>query len=230
VRAPKLTEEDMVALPVGTQERPRVEGARPGLFGEAEPPAGSAPEPAPAEPPAAAPASAEANPLSASSAMPSAAPASPAGVPGPNGLPAAEAPGADSRPVTVLFSPPEVSLRVGQTAGVAVVLVGARDVQWVEVIVGFDPALAELTEMGPGSLLTLDGTAVSAERQIEAGRARVRFLRSTATSGSGAVAAITLRGVKPGSGAIAIESIAIGRASGTERPAVPVPARLVVTP
>ena len=51
VRAPKLTEEDMVALRVGTQEIPRVEGARPGLFGEPEPPA-AGPAPGPAQAPA----------------------------------------------------------------------------------------------------------------------------------------------------------------------------------
>ena len=156
----------------------------------------------------------------------------PAGVAGAAAATTTAGPGtpADARPVTVLFSPPEASLRAGQTAGVAVVLVGARDVQWVEVIVGFDPALAEVTDVSPGSLLTLDGTPVSAERQIEAGRARVRFLRPTAASGSGAVAAITLRGLKPGSGTFAIESIAVGHAGGTERPAPPAPARLVVTP
>src|SRR5512134_1680643 len=64
VRAPKVTEEDLVALRVGTQEVPKVEGARPPLFGtEPEPPPGSpgpgaaaapptAPRPAAATPPA----------------------------------------------------------------------------------------------------------------------------------------------------------------------------------
>jgi len=277
VRAPKLTEEDMVALRVGTQEIPRVEGARPGLFGEPEPAAagpaqapaagqspGQAPAPGPAQlhptvGPASAPAApggvpAPTGPTSPTSPPPTS-PPSPNPDAGPTGLtpmvaapvpstapsgaagavaapttagPAA--PSADERPVTVLFSPPEVSMRVGQTAGVAVVLVGARDVQWVEVTVGFDPALAEVADIGAGSLLTLDGSPVSAERQVEAGRARARFLRPTAASGSGAGAAITLRGLTPGSGTFAIESIAVGRAGGTERPAPPAPARLVVTP
>ena len=44
VRAPKVTEEDLVPLRVGTQEVPRVEGARPGLFGpEPEAPVGTGP-------------------------------------------------------------------------------------------------------------------------------------------------------------------------------------------
>ena len=41
VRAPKVTESDLVPMPVGTQAVPRVRGASPGLFG---------PEPEPAPP------------------------------------------------------------------------------------------------------------------------------------------------------------------------------------
>jgi general secretion pathway protein D len=244
VRGPKVTEEDLAPLRVGTQEVPRVEGARPGLFGEAEAssPAASSQAPAAGHSPGASPQAPAGQPnapapnpeagrsdLTPMSAAPQ---GPPAGVAGAAASPTTASAGtaADARPVTVLFSPPEASLRAGQTAGVAVVLVGARDVQWVEVIVGFDPALAEVTDVSPGSLLTLDGTPVSAERQIEAGRARVRFLRPTAVSGSGSVVAITLRGLKPGSGTLAIESIAVGHAGGTERPAPPAPARLVVTP
>jgi general secretion pathway protein D len=231
VRAPKLTEEDMIPLPVGTQEVPHVEGARPGLFGEPETPATG---PAAAGPPgtAASPASPDAEgasvaPMSSTAAPSSSVPASAA----PAGGAAAPRPSpAEARPTTVLLSPPDATVRVGQTAGVAVVLVGARDVVWVEIVVGFDPALAEVTEIAPGSLLTLDGSPVSAERQIESGRARVRFLRPAATSGSGAVAAITVRGLKAGSGTFTIESVTVGHASGTERPAPPAPAQLQVTP
>jgi hypothetical protein len=155
--------------------------------------------------------------------------AAPARAPEAAPAPVREAAG-DARPVNVLFSPPEASVRVGQTAGLAVVLVGAKDVQWIEVVVNWDPALAEVTDVGAGSLLTLDGSPVTAQRQIESGRARVRFLRPTATSGSGAVASITVRGTRAGAGPFTIEQVLVGRASGTERPAPPAPARLVVTP
>jgi general secretion pathway protein D len=221
VRAPKLTEEDLVALRVGTQEVPRVEGARPGIFGpEPEPEtggAGTVTPGAPASPPGASP-----------MAVPPPSPEglAPAGAAAPGPAPAP----ADARPATVLFSPPEASLRVGQSSAVAVVLVGARDVQWVELTLGFDPALAEVAEIAPGSLLTLDGSQVSTERQIESGRARVRFLRPSPASGSGAVASVSLRGLSPGSGLLSIESIAIGRAAGSERPAPPAAVRLVVSP
>jgi general secretion pathway protein D len=215
VRAPKVTEDDLAALRVGTQEVPRVEGARPPLFGpEVEPPAaeggpGAGPAPASKPAPEAAPGAGEAQ----------------------EKAPAAPSPaGAEARPVTVLLSPPEVALRAGQTAGLALVLVGAKNVKSLEVTLAWDPALAEVTNVAAGSLLTLDGVGVSAETALESGRARVRFARAAAASGSGAVAAITLRGLKAGSGQISVESIALGLDGSTERPASPAPGRLVVTP
>jgi general secretion pathway protein D len=238
VRGPKLIEEDLVALRVGTQEVPKVEGARPPLFG-AEP-----------ETPGGGPGAGAAAGSSAGPKPGGATPQTPASAPGPGGPAAAPppeaavAPGAaspepaaaapsvapDVRPVTVLFSPPELALQRGQAAGLAVVLVGAKDVQSVELTLAWDPALAEVTEVAAGSLLTLDGSAVAAERTLETGRARVRFLRAGGASGSGAVAAITMRGLQAGSGTIAVESIALGRGGTTERPAPPAPGRLVVGP
>jgi len=150
---------------------------------------------------------------------------SPTSQPGVSGEPVA----ADARPVTVLFSPPEVALQAGATGGLAVVVVGARDVQSVEVTLTWDPALVEVTDVTAGSLLTLDGSAVGAERALEGGHARVRFSRSGGTSGSGAVAAITLKGLRAGSGSVSVESIVLGRGGATDRPAPPAPGRVVVT-
>jgi general secretion pathway protein D len=249
VRAPKVTDEDLVALRVGTQEVPRVEGARPPLFGPEPEEEKAAPPPGASTPPAAGPASAPtagargagpttAAPRTAAPAAlatppagpPAEAPSAPAVPPGPPeggvGAPAA----ADARPVTVLFSPPEVALRVGQPGGLAVVLVGAKDVQSIEVTIAWDPALAEVTDVAAGSLLTLDGGPVSAERALESGRARVRFARAAGATGSGAVVALTMKGLKAGSGAVVVESLALGRGSASERPAPPAPGRLVVAP
>jgi hypothetical protein len=237
VRAPKVTEEDLVPLRVGTQEVPRVEGARPPLFGtepEAEkvqpapgavtPPAsGTAPSPSAAPKPAAAPPAAPpVGPTTPPGAPPEAPSAAPEG--------GAVAPATDARPVAALFSPPEVALRVGQAGGLAVVLVGTKDVQSVEITLAWDPSLAEVTDLAAGSLLTLDGSPVSAERALESGRARVRFSRATGATGSGAVVAVTMKGLKAGSGSVVVESLALSRGSGSERPAPPAPARLVVAP
>ncbi len=153
VRAPKVTEEDLVALRVGTQEVPRVEGARPGLFGT-EPEAGAGRAAAAAGPArrAGRPATARRRPP-----PPGACGGGARGLPGGRGG-APAPPRWTRRPVTVLFSPPEVALRVGQPGGLAVVLVGAKDVQSVEITLAWDPALAEVTDVAAGSLLTLDGS------------------------------------------------------------------------
>jgi general secretion pathway protein D len=251
VRAPKVTEADLVPLRVGTQEVPKVEGARPGLFGPEPPPAsepGTAPPRAPARPAPGPPAPAAPEPATATPAAapppgpPSAQAATPPAPVAPQTqvpptaspeTPAGGGPGpatAEVRPVSVLFSPPEVALRVGQAGGLAVVVVGARDVQSVELTLSWDPGLVELKDVTAGSLLTLDGALVAAERALQAGRARVRFNRGTAASGSGAVAAITLSALKPGSGTLTVESLTLGRAGGTDHPAPPPPARLAVAP
>jgi len=225
VRAPKVTEDDMVPLSVGTQEVPKVKGATPGLFGP-EPPTEAREEPATAEPPPSLTPADDVGPASPEVQQPGA-------VPPPSGaLPSAEAAerAAEARPVSLLFSPPEVALTVGGAGSMALVLVGARDLQWVEVVLAWDPALAEMTEATAGSLLTLDGSSVAASRTLESGRARMRFGRPTPAAGSGAVASLTFRGLAAGSGSVVVETVAIGRTGGTDQPAPPPPARLVVTP
>jgi hypothetical protein len=110
------------------------------------------------------------------------------------------------------------------------VLVGAKGLQSVEISLTWDPALAEATEVATGSLLSLDGSPVSAERALENGRARVRFARATGATGSGAVVAVTLKGLRAGAGSIVVESLTVGQGGSSERPAPPAPARLVVAP
>jgi general secretion pathway protein D len=235
VRAPKVTEDDLIPLPVGTQAVPKVQGATPGLFGPQ--PEAETPEPAAATTPtlpSVAPGAAEAEATQTSTRAsppgssptgsfppPAAAPAAPA---------AAAAPGAaEAGAVSVLLSPPEVAVRAGQTGSVAVVVVGAQELEWVELVVTWDPGLAEITEVKPGSLLTLDGAPVAAARTLESGRARVRFTRSTGASGSGAVAALTVRGLVPGSGTLTLESVAAGKAGAAVPLTPPAPGRIVVT-
>jgi general secretion pathway protein D len=235
VRAPKVTEADLVPLPVGTQAVPKVAGAGPGLFGPepgaegtgAEAPAPeveAAPLPSGPEPPAPvlpeAPAGTAPEPL-----PPGASPVSSAGQTAP-----APDEAAGSRPVNVLFSPPELALRVGETASVAVVIVGARDLESVELELAWDGGLAEITEAKPGSLLTLDGSPLAAARTLETGRARVRFSRSTGASGSGAVASLTFRGLREGSGPLTVQRVSVGVGGATSEPAPPPPGRIVVAP
>ena len=222
VRAPKVTEDDMVPLRVGTQEVPRVEGVRPPLFGTE--PAPAAPEAVPPQAPGDAVPAGQ-RPLAAP-APSTTAPLPGAGLEGiaPSGA------AADTRPTGAILSPPEVVLQVGQNGAVAVVVVGGRDLTGVELTVAWDATLAEVTDVAAGSLLSLDGVPVAAERAIEVGRARVKFSRATGVTGSGAVAALTLRGLKPGSGSLLVESLVLVHSGGSERPAPPAPGRLVVAP
>jgi len=238
VRAPKVTEDDMVPLRVGTQEVPKVEGVRPPLFGpEPSAPAGPArPAASPVPPPAnGAPASPAPRPLSMPAPAAPAPPVIPPAVPPPGAAPEASAVSAagaapDTRPAGAILSPPEVALQVGQTGAIAIVVVGARDLTGVELTVVWDAALAEVTDVAAGSLLSLDGVPVGAERALEPGRARVKFSRASGVTGSGAVAALTLRGLTPGSGTLVVESLSLVHSGGSERPAPPAPGRLVVAP
>jgi hypothetical protein len=100
----------------------------------------------------------------------------------------------------------------------------------VEAVFVYDPALVEAVDVAPGSLLTLDGASVAVEKTLESGRARIRFARGAATTGSGAVAVATLRGLRPGAWPVSVESLILGTGGAVDRPATPAPGRLVVTP
>ena len=96
----------------------------------------------------------------------------------------------------------------------------------------WDAALAEVTDAAAGSLLSLDGAPVLGGARDRGGpRAREVPRARRGVTGSGAVAALTLRGLKPGSGALAIESLTLlARRAARERPAAPAAGRLVVAP
>ena len=251
VRAPKITEEDLETLAVGTEEVVRLQRARPPLFGEPEaepmPPADVSPTPpnhktAPVQPPAASPASPpaptgppppettpgeEPTPPPQSSLAP-AAPAAPPPTPAatPETGPAAPPEG----PVTALFSPPEVGLNVTGTGMLALVLVGARDLRSVDVTLTYDAKVVEAVNASAGSLLTLDGSSVGSQNALEPGRVRLRFTRQTGASGSGVVAAVTFKGVAAGTAAVGVESISLLTGAGARSVGAPAPGRIVVTP
>jgi general secretion pathway protein D len=240
VRAPKVTESDLVPMPVGTQAVPRVEGASPGLFGpepETTPPApaarsGSAPAartPTPAPAPVVSPQSLRPKPVP-QGGFPPPPGAGPAGAFPPPAPPApvVDVAEAEAGAVSVRLSPPELALEPGETGGLAVVLVGAQDLEWVELELSWDGAVAEMSDARAGSLLTIDGVPVAAARTLESGRARVRFTRPAGTSGSGAVAALTFRGLAPGSATLVVESVAVGKAGATVPLVPPPPGRIVV--
>ena len=61
---------------------------------------------------------------------------------------------------------------------------GVQDLTAVALSITYDPTVVEAVEVSPGSLLTLDGAAVGAERGLETGRAAT-FRRGTGAAGSG---------------------------------------------
>ncbi len=256
LRAPKVVEDDLTGMVVGTEEIIKVEGARPPLFGPiSDAPAPGAPLPstgaprpgsvaAPVVPPTAAPqrpAPPAATPQAAAPApqalppaflppnlspeLPSEGP--PAASASPQ-APTAAAP-ADPRRVTAQLTPADVSLKIGESTVVTLIVMGLRDATSLEVIFTLDGGL-EIEDASAGSLLTLDGVAVGLERAFEPGRVRVKLTRPTGVSGAGAVVVLRFRGSRAASGTILIESLALTGPSGVERPSSVTTARFVVNP
>jgi general secretion pathway protein D len=233
VRAPRLVEEDLASLYVGSAERVLVPTARPPLFGQPEetplPPVPlPAPTPVPPPPspsPVAPPPEAGVEP---SITAPPARPVPPGTVMDTSGVPGV--PAGERRGVAAAVSPSEASLKVGETSNVSIVLLNAQELTGVEMVISYDPALLETVEVAPGPLLTLDGAAVGAERNLEPGRARAKFSRATGASGSGMVATVTFRALRQGAGAVTVESLSIVTTTGTQQIGVAAPVRVVVSP
>jgi general secretion pathway protein D len=243
VRAPKITEEDLTPLGVGTEELVKVQSVRPSLFGEPEPEAkalpspqvspGTAPSPFTPLPMPPTPVSPEGmpKPETAPPETPPAEVAPPAAATAAapaKAIPSEVASAAPEGPVTALFSPPELSLSVTATGTMALVLVGARDVRSVDASLTFDSRLLTAVDASPGSLLTLDGSSVSSQKALEGGRVRLRFTRPTGASGSGVIAAVVFKGTAPGTASVAVESLSVETGAGSRPVTIPAPGRVVV--
>ena len=126
------------------------------------------------------------------------------------------------------LSPPDVRVAVGATATVGIVVMGVQDLTSVALSLSYDPALVEAVDVSPGSLLTLDGAAIGAERGLETGRVRATFRRPAGTAGSGVVASVTFRGLRAGSSAIRVDSLAVTTGGGSV-PSTVAPGRITVT-
>ena len=240
LRAPKVVDEDLTGLLVGTEEIPRVEGARPSLFGPTldpgSPPAApgrspggpaasparlpatgqTVPAPAPVPAPGTPPVPEEALRAEPGSSLPETAVLAPA-------VPAL----AEARPLTAQLQPQETAVAVGETVTVSLLVMGMREATGIEAVFTLGPGL-ELVETQPGSLLTFDGSPVGAERALEAGRVRVRFTRPTGATGSGAVVSLRLRGLVAGATTVALESLVLVTPIGALRPASAAASRILV--
>lgn len=227
VRAPRLVEEDLSSLYVGSAEQVRVPSARPPLFGNPEEPPlapvpipGPTPAPTPTPPPSPSP--------TPEAGAPPARPVPPGTVMEPSGAPSV--PAGERRGVSAAVSPAEASLRVGESSNISVVLLNVQDLVGMEMVLSYDPALLEVADVAAGPLLTLDGAAVGVERNLEPGRARAKFSRATGASGSGMVATVTFRALRPGAGAVTVDSLSVATVTGALPLGVAAPVRVVVSP
>jgi general secretion pathway protein D len=220
VRAPKLTEVDFVPAVAGTMERVNVPGSRPRLFGPEEPPVGAAPAPAPPVSPVP-----EASPAAQAPGA-----AAPLGEDSPSRAASPGPAGAAGRPTTVMWTPLEVNTTAAQPVVLSLVALGASGILGVEAVLSYDPALLEVADVSAGTLLTLDGAILNIERNLEPGRLRVRMMRPSPASGSGAVVALTARALQVGAATLGVESIVLHTEAGPVQPAPPAPARLTVRP
>ncbi|PYQ03670.1 MAG: hypothetical protein DMF82_12645 [Acidobacteria bacterium] len=225
VRAPRLVEEDLSSLYVGSAEQVRVPSARPPLFGQPEePPLAPVPIPGPTPVPTPTPTPSP----SPEAGAPPARPVPPGTVMEPSGAPSV--PAGERRGGSAAVSPAEASLRVGETSNISVVLLNVQDLVGMEMVLSYDPALLETADVAAGPLLTLDGAAVGVERNLEPGRARAKFSRATGASGSGMVATVTFRALRQGAGAVTVDSLSIVTVTGAQPLGVAAPVRVVVSP
>jgi general secretion pathway protein D len=259
VRAPRVRDEDLASLFVGMRDLVKVPGARPPLFGPPEaapspagpaattvaplpaptaeptpiPPLGPAPTsprtPSPPPPPSvSAPAGSPAEPIAAPTPTPP--PPTPSPVPleappTPTPAPAPVPGGASAR-----LSPADATVHAGLTTTVSVVVMAAQDVNSVDLVLAYDPAIVEAVDVGSGPLLTLDGTPVGVEKGMEPGRLRARFTRTRGTSGSGVIATVTFRAVRAGTSPLTPEALSLGTTAGPMAVPFAGVGRITVTP
>jgi len=115
----------------------------------------------------------------------------------------------------------------------SVIVLRVKELVSVDLALTYDPTAITAEDAEPGSLLTLDGSTVSSEKNLDPGRVRVRFARSAPTAktpSSGAITLARFRGVKPGPTTVTIESLSLITPRGRERVTLPGPGRIVVLP
>jgi general secretion pathway protein D len=223
IRAPRVSVEDLMAFPMGTEQQIIVPGAVPSPFPPVPPaepaeegagPGGAAQpaEPAaPEEEPAAEPDEEAVEPEGAEDAQPEEAepdeaepPAAEPPAAEPDEAELEDEPAAESArigPITVVFSPPRSEIAAGERIELALIAGGAESLSSGQINMTYDPAALEVVEVQPGPFLTIDGKQVSFVPFIDQGRIRVDFSRENdpvGLRGSGHVLRLVLQALAPG--------------------------------
>ena len=197
VRLPELSAENLRSLSTGTDtniqvrregETKAVVPAPPVL---SAPPGGATPQPSTPAAPAAA--------TQPPSTPPPAATATPA-------------PASSDHPVTLRFDPATLSLKVGETGTVSLVVTDARDIYSLPVLITFNPNVVMVEDVRQGGFLSGGTQPVALVQRVdkERGQAIISASRPPNTggvSGSGPVLGIVVRGVAKGASTLSIVQV-----------------------
>jgi hypothetical protein len=97
-------------------------------------------------------------------------------------------------------------------------------------VISYDAAVVDATDVTAGPLLVLDGGGVGVERTIEPGRVRARLTRTTPAAGSGVVANMAFRGLRPGTTTVRVEAMSVTTSAGPAAASLGPAAQVVVAP
>ena len=187
VRAPRVTELDLAPLPMGTEQLIKVPATRSRIFDAAENEISSFSDIE----------TTENQVLPGSSASTAPATSDLAGAVSAE-LPA---PSQEINSVSVLFSPPSVTAKVGEQLSVALVAGGARGLSSGEITINYDEYLLGLFDIQPGAFLSIDGKPVTFTPTVTPGSLTITFSRQQdqeGLRGSGQVAQLTFTILRTG--------------------------------
>lgn len=169
VRAPVVTEADLMSLPMGTEQQIKVPSEPPLPFRQPPEPPPQPEEPAPE------------TPSEVSSEPPEAETSVPPTTTEPEHESAADQPAAG--PISVLMSPPQVTTTAGGRVELTLIAGGADGLSAGDIQITFDPQAIETVDVQQGPFLSIDGKQVVWAPIIEPGSIRVQFTRQDDTLG-----------------------------------------------
>jgi len=196
IRGPRVSVEDLMALPMGTEQTIRVPGALPSPFPEPAPQEAEPAETPPAEPAEPVEPEDETEPPDAAEEVE---PEAPSETEPPE---QSRADTAALGPITVIFSPPRSEVSMADRVELALIAGGAERLSSGEIDITFDASALDVVDVQPGPFLSIDGQEVTFVPFIDEGRIHVEFSRPNDTvglRGSGHLLRIVMEPRAPGS-------------------------------
>jgi general secretion pathway protein D len=181
IRAPRVRESDLAPLPMGTEQVIKVPG-RQRIFDAAKEAEAVEPEAPPEEEPQ--------EPEAPSEEVTE--PPQPTSPPEPEPAPPS--------PISVLFSPQTTTLAVGESLDVVLVAGGAQGLSSGEILLSYDPAALQISNVQAGAFLTIDGRPLTFTPTFNPGQVRIEFSRPDDVEGlrgSGHLVRLTIEALSP---------------------------------